>query len=92
MAGTKKKVKKDPLVWEMRILYAAFATGVIATLLFFVAYSSEYWVYVSLKEPQQRSDERGEFLKVGHYHGLWRICRQEYWYLNKTQSNDTYYC
>lgn len=90
--GNKKKGKMDMMVWETRILYAAFATGIVATILFLVAYSSEYWVLVSLKEPQPRMDERGEFLKVGHYHGLWRICRQEYWHFNKTRSNDTYYC
>ncbi len=89
----RKKKEKDPaLVWEPRILHAAFATGVLATLLFLIAYSSEYWVLVSLKETQQRADERGEFLKTGHYHGLWRICREEQWYINKTASNNTYNC
>lgn len=82
----------DRSVWEKRILIASFVTGVVATLLFLVAYCSEYWVYVVLATPQERSEAgRGDFLKVGHYHGLWRICRQEYWYLNKTSSNDTYY-
>lgn len=83
---------RDIPAWETRILAASFAVGVVATLLFLVAYSSEYWVYVILARPQERSEaNRGEFLKVGHYHGLWRICRQEYWHHNKTASNDTYY-
>lgn len=83
---------KDRSVLERRVLIASVAMGVVATLLFLVAYSSEYWVYVVLSKPQERSEaNRGEFLKIGHYHGLWRICRQEYWYYNKTASNSTYY-
>lgn len=78
--------------WEKRILYASFATGILATLLFLTAYSSDYWVYVVLAKPQERTEPgRGYFLKDGHYHGLWRICRREYWYFNKTISNNTYY-
>lgn len=83
---------KDRSVLERRILLASIAIGVVATLLFLVAYSSEFWVHVSLTKLQEKNEPgRGEFLKAGHYHGLWRFCRQEYWYRNKTASNETYY-
>lgn len=81
--STRKKIEEKKtrlLLWEKRLLLTAFGCGVLASVLFLVSYSSEFWVFVVLRHPQQRNDTRGEFLKTGHYHGLWKICRQELWY------------
>ena len=92
------KPKKSPveskyqsLVWEKRILIGAFVMGVLGTLLFIISFSTEFWIFVKLESPQKRIDEKrgGSYQKTGHYHGLWRICREELWQLKKNISNET---
>lgn len=78
------------LTFERRLLLTAFGCGLLATFLFIVSFSSEFWVYVELQTPQSRNETRGEFLKTGHYHGLWKICRQELWYeTHRKLANET---
>ena len=61
-------------------MYAAFIVGLLATVILLIAVSTDYWVTVTLTYSQYRNDSErdGEFYKTGHYHGLWRICRQEF--------------
>lgn len=76
---------------EWRILVSIFVVGLFGTLTFIIAFSTEYWVWVDLKEPQKKNDyERGQgyYLKTGHYHGLWRFCRREIW----AGQNETVFC
>lgn len=89
--NSKNSVNQERLlVVEQRLILVAFAVGLLATVIFIVAFSSEHWVHVTLQSLQQRNDSRGVFLKQAHYHGLWRICREEFWYKNRTTSNETY--
>jgi hypothetical protein len=69
------------LEWENRILKATFGLGLLATLLLLIAISTSQWVTVKYQYSVLYNETRigrGEFYKTGHYHGLWRICRQEY--------------
>jgi len=75
----KKAQRLTALKWEQRVLRAAFASGIIGSLLFLASFSSEYWVWVKFPNSQFRNDTgRQMYYKTGHYHGLWKICRQEY--------------
>lgn len=87
------KMKLDrELQLENRILVGAFACGLLATLFFLVSFSSEFWVHVTLKSPEKKFDkDRGHFNKTGHYHGLWRFCRNEIW-PRKDNPNETEPC
>ena len=72
-------------------MYAAFVGGLLATVILLIAVSTDYWVTVELAYSQYRNDtgRDSEFYKTGHYHGLWRICRQEY--INTSTDTDTPY-
>lgn len=81
MAETTRKEKNESkLKWEARVMYGAFGLGLLASLLLLIAISTSYWVTVEFPYSTLRNDtgRGGEFYKTGHYHGLWRICRQEY--------------
>lgn len=75
---------------ERGAVYAAFCVGLFATFLFLIAVCSDHWVTVTYSSSQWRNDtgRGGPFYKTGHYHGLWRICRQEY--VNETADVDPY--
>lgn len=98
MSTANKKLNPEALKkleWERRFLLAAFASGVLASFLFILSFSTEFWVHVELSRPQARVDERGSYFKLGHYHGLWKICREELWPDKETGLNSTdiyYYC
>ena len=87
------KMKLDrELQLENRILMGAFVCGLLATLFFLVSFSSEFWVHVTLNSPEKKYDkDRGSFNKTGHYHGLWRFCRNELW-PRKDNPNETEPC
>jgi len=84
-----KRSKRSRGLWEKRIMYLSFIAGLLATFILLVAVSTDYWVTVTLARSQYRNDtdRDGEFYKTGHYHGLWRICRQEY--VNTSADTDT---
>jgi hypothetical protein len=82
MANSSRQEKDErKFLWEDRILRAAFVAGLLATLLLLIAISTSKWVTVEYQHSvlyNHTNIGRGEFFKTGHYHGLWRICRQEY--------------
>jgi len=87
-----KKKKKDLLVVERRFLLVAFACGILAAVLFLISFCAEFWVWVEFPTADLRNDTDREplpFYKVGHYHGLWKICRQEF--RNSSDSIEPYY-
>ncbi|ESO01189.1 hypothetical protein HELRODRAFT_175217 [Helobdella robusta] len=83
--------KYKALMIEKRILIAAFIIGLLASLVFLICFSTKYWIIVNFKTPKPRIDERGEHLKVGHYHGLWTFCRIELW-KNSTVEGEEHNC
>ncbi|ESN94107.1 hypothetical protein HELRODRAFT_180276 [Helobdella robusta] len=91
---SKREKIEQQIQRESQILQAAFACGVVGSVLFLISYSSEYWVFVTLGKTEQKEDtERGgKYLKTGHYHGLWRFCRNEIWPGEGNQSTPTIYC
>jgi len=82
MPSVSRKESKDEqkLIWEGRVLYGGFGLGLFATLLLLISVSTDHWVDVKFPYSTPRNDtgRGGEFYKTGHYHGLWRICREEY--------------
>jgi len=80
MTRTESKLHSGRGSWEKRCLCAFFVVGLLATVILLVSVSTDFWVAVTLAHSQYRNDtERNDdFYKTGHYHGLWRICRQEY--------------
>jgi ABC-type glycerol-3-phosphate transport system permease component len=90
---SKKEKNENKLLWERRVLYGAFGLGLFASFLLLIAVSTEHWVNVKFPYSTLRNDtgRGGEFYKTGHYHGLWRICREEY--VNSTGTPfDRLYC
>jgi ABC-type glycerol-3-phosphate transport system permease component len=92
--GRKKNARATQGVWMQRVLYAAFGLGLLATLLLLIAICTDFWVQVTYAHSEHRTDaERGgNFYKTGHYHGLWRICRQEYVNTSDVKPHDRLFC
>lgn len=93
MPGRSTREGEKSLQWERRLLYATFGVGLFGSLLLLIAISTNSWVTVTFPYSTLRNDSGrgGEFYKTGHYHGLWRICRQEY--VNSTsQPYERLYC
>jgi len=78
MAKTASKRSRG--MWEKRVMYVAFSGSLLSTIILLIAVSTDYWVTVTLTYSQYHNDtdRDGAFYETGHYHGLWRICRQEY--------------
>jgi len=87
-----KRQKEQLLALEYRVLRVAFVLGIIAALLFIISFSTEFWVWVKFPTLELRNDTNREplpFYKTGHYHGLWKICRQEF--RNETAEFEEYH-
>jgi len=77
----RKRLRK--LEIERRILLATFGIAVVTSFVFLIALTSEFWVTVefpvSVLVLRNETDRGVTFYKTGHYHGLWRICRKEFY-------------
>ena len=63
---------------EQRILQAAFVLGLFSfPIIPSLTMTTEHWVRVELDVSRNASD-KSQREKVALYHGLWKICRQDY--------------
>jgi len=92
--GSTRKERQEAIkakgILLQRVMWAAFGIGLFTSLLLLIAISTDFWVTVTFETSERRYEESrgGEFYKTGHYHGLWRICRQEFTIINNS-TNET---